>query len=72
MFSTFMCTVQFPLKHIHICECRGVEFQSAATTAYMVVFAAHHEKLIQNIVIEAIQSLPTRAWLMSKINEEGE
>ncbi|KAF2933461.1 hypothetical protein DAI22_04g084700 [Oryza sativa Japonica Group] len=49
---------------------RGVEFQSAATTAYMVVFAAHHEKLIQNIVIEAIQSLPTRAWLMSKINEE--
>lgn len=54
------------------CECRGVEFQSAATTAYMVVFGAYHKEPIQNMVKRAISSLPTRAWLMNKINEEGE
>jgi hypothetical protein len=49
---------------------RGVEFQSAATTAYMVVFGAYHKEPIQNMVKRAISSLPTRAWLMNKINEE--
>ncbi|CAN6342601.1 unnamed protein product [Urochloa humidicola] len=49
---------------------RGVEFPSAAVTAYMVVFAGYHDKLIQNIVIEAIYLLPDIASVLSMINEE--
>lgn len=52
-------------------EFRQVQFPSAATTAYMIVFAGHHEKLIQNIVIEAIAGLPDRASVANMINEEG-
>ncbi|CAN6356119.1 unnamed protein product [Urochloa humidicola] len=49
---------------------REVEFPSLAVTAYMVIFAGYHDKLMQIIVIEAISLLPDRASVLNMINEE--
>ena len=51
---------------------RGNSLKNPASKAYEKVFAPHHGWVIRKTVAAGMYTLPTKAQLLKKLNEDGE
>ncbi|KAL8099648.1 hypothetical protein AgCh_032054 [Apium graveolens] len=61
----------YPSKHHAIDGLSGNSLKSPASTTYAYVFAPHHNWAIRKAVVAGMYALPTKAQLLTKLNEDA-